>query len=193
MRRVSSLVPLVGLLLLGLVVAAWPVAHTAAQDGTPAPEELALEGVSFEPLAITAGVTLPNRGDLVVVRITLEPDAVLPSDPNDPSLAMVLIEAGELTFNIDGPVAVTRAGAFAPALATAEAGGAFVAPEETVTAGETVTLQAGDVAFLPPNVGGEVRNEGTEPVVGLAFLVAPPNEGEAVPTEGTPAAGTPAP
>ena len=191
MRRVSLLVSLVAVGLLAHVVVTRPTARALAQEATPAVEELALEGVSFEPLAVTSGLTLPSPGDLVLVRIGLDPGAVLPSDPADPSLAMVLIETGELTVQLDAPVTVTRAGSFGPALATAEAGGEFVAPEATVAAGEEVTLQAGDVAYLPANVSGEVRNDGTERVVGLAFIVAPPDQGDAVPAEGTPA-GTPA-
>ncbi len=190
MRRVPLLVALVAVALLGLVIVAQPTPRALAQEATPAGEEFALEGVSFEPLAVTSGLTLPSPGNLVLVRIGLDPGAVLPSDPSDPSLAMVLIETGELTVQLDAPVTVTRAGSFAPALATAEAGGEFVAPGATVAAGEAVTLLAGDVAFLPANVGGEVRNDGAERVVGLAFIVAPPEEGDAVPAEGTPA-GTP--
>ena len=184
MRRFSPLVALLAVALLGPLV--------AAQEGTPASEEFAIEGVTFEPLAVSAGVTLPSPSDLVLVRIGLEPGAALPSDPDDPSLAMVLVEAGELTVDLDAPFTVTRAGAFAPVLATAEAGGAFVAPEETVAAGEAVTLRAGDVAFFPPNVGGVISNDGEERAVGLAFIVEPPESGGAVPTEGTPGA-TPAP
>jgi len=135
-------------------------------------------------------MALPNPGGLVLVRIGLEPGAVLPNDPADPSLGLVLVEAGELTIALDGPVTVTRAGTFGPAVATAEAGGAFVAPEEAVAAGEAVVLRAGDVALAPPNVGGEIRNDGAERAVILAFLVTPP-EGEEF--GGTPAAGTPAP
>ena len=161
-----------------------------AQEGTPPVEEDALAGVTFDPLAAAPSMALPNPGGLVLVRIGLEPGAVLPNDPADPSFGFVLVEAGELTIQIDGPVTVTRAGTFGPAVATAEAGGAFVAPEEAVAAGEAVVLRAGDVALAPPNVGGEIRNDGADRAVVLAFLVTPP-EGEEF--GGTPAAGTPAP
>ena len=195
MRRCSLLVPVVIIALLGLLVGSSPAARAIAQDGTPegtpsTEGEFGLEGVSFEPLAIAPGMTLPSPADLVLVRLSLEPGAVLPSDPNDPTVAMVLIEAGELTVEFDMPFTITRAGTFVPALATAEAGGEFVAPEETVAAGEVVTLQVGDVAVFPANIGGETRNDGEERLVGLAFLVGPPGEGGAVPAEGTPE-GTP--
>ncbi len=191
MRRFSALVLVVVIALFGLMGASQPAARVTAQDGTPSAEgEFGLEGVSFEPLALAPGVTLPSQADLVLVRLGLEPGAVLPADPEDPALAMVLVESGELTLVLDGPVTITRAGSFAQALGTAEAGGAFVAPEETAAAGETVTLQTGDVVVLPPNIGGEMRNDGEEPVVGLGFIVEPPSSGGAVPAEGTPE-GTP--
>ncbi|CAA9563761.1 MAG: hypothetical protein AVDCRST_MAG49-2725 [uncultured Thermomicrobiales bacterium] len=189
--------------LLGFLVASSPAALAItqdgppaaalviAQDGTPSAEGVFdLEGVGFEPLAVTSGVGVPSPADLVLVRLTLEPGAVLPADPNDPSLAMVFVEAGELTLAPDGAVTVTRAGALGPARATAEAGGPFVAPEETAAAGATLTLREGDVAFVPANSNAEIRNEGEKPVVLLVFLVAPPNGDEAVPAEGTPE-GTP--
>ena len=120
-------------------------------------------------------MALPNPGGLVLVRIGLESGAALPSDPADPALGLVLVEAGELIVALDGPVTVTRAGTLAPAVAAA---------------GETLVLRAGDVGLFPPNVGGEVRNDGAERAVALAFLVTPP-EGEGF--GGTPDAGTPAP
>ncbi len=193
MRRFSALVLVVVIALFGLMGASQPAARVTAQDGTPAAGDevdFGIEGVSFEPLAIAPGMTLPGTADLVLVRIGLDPGAVLPSDPEDPSLAMVLIESGELTLVLDGPVTISRAGSFASALATAEAGGAFVEPEETTEAGDTVTLQAGDVVVFPANIGGEIRNEGEEMAVGLAFIVEPPSSGGAVPDEGTPE-GTP--
>jgi len=186
MRRCSLLVPVVIIALLGLLVGSSPAARATAQDSTPAAGDekaFGFEGVSFEALAIAPGMTLPSPADLVLVRIGLEPGAVLPVDPENPSLAMVLIESGELTVTFDGPVTITRAGSFAPVLAPAEAGGAFVAPGETTEAGETVTLQAGDVVVFPPNIGGEIRNEGEELAVGLAFIVEPPSSGGAVPVE----------
>ena len=45
---------------------------------------------------------------------------------------------------------------------------------ESITAGEAVSLAAGDAADIPANVAREIRNEGQERAVGLAFLVVPP-------------------
>ena len=42
-----------------------------------------------------------------------------------------------------------------------------------------------DAAYIPANVAGEIRNEGQEPAVRLAFLVLPPQD---MTREATPAA-----
>jgi len=189
MRRFPVLFSAAVLVLVGLALAGSLLVGTAAQDATPAADGSSPEGVTFEPLALAPALALPNPGDLVLVRIGLEPGAALPSDPADPSFGMVLVEAGELTVRIDGPVVITRAGSFGAAGATAEAGGAFAAPEEAVAAGEAATLRPGDVGLFPPNAGGELRNDGAAPAALLAFLVAPAGgEAGAAP----PAAATPA-
>jgi hypothetical protein len=48
-----------------------------------------------------------------------------------------------------------------------------------------VTLEAGDAAFIPNNVAGEVRNDGEDRAVALGFLV--------IPSGGMMAEATPAP
>jgi quercetin dioxygenase-like cupin family protein len=70
-------------------------------------------------------------------------------------------------------------------MATAQATGDVRAVLESVAAGQAVTLAAGDAAYIPANVAGEIRNEGQEPAVRLAFLVLPP---AAMVGEATPAA-----
>jgi quercetin dioxygenase-like cupin family protein len=53
-----------------------------------------------------------------------------------------------------------------------------------MAAGELITLEAGDAAYIPANVHGAIRNEGQEPAVGLGVLV--------IPAEDMTAAATPA-
>ena len=50
------------------------------------------------------------------------------------------------------------------------------------------TLEAGDSAVFPPNVAGEIRNDGPDRVVVLVSIVEPLGGGEATPVAGTPAA-----
>jgi hypothetical protein len=78
---------------------------------------------------------------------------------------------------------VTRGAGLGEAMATAQASGDVRAVMESVPAGQAVTLAAGDAAYIPANVAGEIRNERQERAVRLAILVVPPEvmTGEATP------------
>ena len=152
-----------------------------AQEGTPPPEE-GFElpaGVSFDALGYGAVAALPAApADLALFRFGFEPGAGFPLEA-EASLALVYVEAGVLTFAMEGPITVLRA---------AGAGTPFPMQTEAFAAGEAFELAAGDSAVFPAGVGGEVRNEGDERATILVADVSP-SEGEA----GTAAAGTPTP
>jgi hypothetical protein len=46
-----------------------------------------------------------------VVRVTLEPGAVSPGDPNDPAGALFTLESGEVTIVIEQEWSISRSGA----------------------------------------------------------------------------------
>jgi quercetin dioxygenase-like cupin family protein len=146
---------------------------TLAQDATPSADAMMMEGITFEPVSLALGMEVPNPVDFFIARITIDPGVVLPSDENDPSVGVLVVESGTFTVQIDGPVTVTRAANMGDALAAADASGDYSTVVETLVAGETVTLGAGDVAYIPANVGGEIRNDGEEPAVALGFLLNP--------------------
>ena len=180
MRRFAVFLSvLVVMLLAGLALHAQPVA--IAQEATPAGVEIG--GVTFEPVTFATGIDVPSPGDLFVARASLDPGAVVPIEESDPALGILLVESGTLTVQVEGPMTVTRGAGLGEAMATAEATGDFSALMESVTAGQAVTLEAGDAAYIPANVAGEIRNEGQERAVRLAFLVLPPEDmtGEATP------------
>jgi hypothetical protein len=102
------------------------------------------------------------------------------SDPTDPSLGLVYVEAGSVTVQLNAPLQITRA-AMVAMLATPNA--AIPGPEP-VAANATVMIHAGDSVVGPPNVGGEVRNTGSSPAVLLLAGIAPAELGPAA----TPAA-----
>ena len=106
------------------------------------------------------------------MRVTVAPGSVFNGPADDPSVGLNLIESGELTARIEAAVTVTRA----------------TGPED-VAAGTEFTLGPGESFIWPPNVAGELRNDGPEPVVQLVAFLAPAAEGAAA----TPMAGTPAP
>jgi quercetin dioxygenase-like cupin family protein len=181
MRRLSVLLSLIVVVLLGdLTPHAQPVA--IAQEATPAGVEIG--GVTFEPVALATGIDLPSPGDLFVARAALDPGGVVPIEESDPALGILLVESGTLTLQLEGPMTVTRGAGLGEAMATAEATGDVSAVMELVPAGQAVTLEAGDAAYIPANVAGEIRNEGQERAVRLAILVLPP---EVVTGEATPA------
>jgi quercetin dioxygenase-like cupin family protein len=169
--------------LLGIAaLAVQPVA--VAQEATPASEEVMdFAGITFEPLSFAFGADVATPADLVVVRIGFDPGASLPGEENDPTVAIMLVESGTLTVQADGPLTVTRGAGMGEAMATAEATGDFSTLMEAVAAGEAVTLEAGDAAYLPANLTGDIRNDGQERAVAVAFLVVPPEGmmGEATP------------
>jgi quercetin dioxygenase-like cupin family protein len=119
-----------------------------------------------------------------VARATLDPGGVVPIAENDPALGILLVESGTLTVQLEGPMTVTRGASLGEAMAAAEATGDFSALMESIPAGQAVSLEAGDAAYIPANVAGEIRNEGQQPAMRLAFLVLPPGDmtGAATPT-----------
>jgi quercetin dioxygenase-like cupin family protein len=182
MRRVGVFLSIIAVMLLGIVVVrVQPGA--IAQVATPAGEEMDFAGITFELVSLASGAEVANPSDLAVVRIGFDPGASLPGEENDRTVGIMLVESGTLTVQADGPLTVTRGATLAEAMATAEATGDFSSVMEAVAAGEAVTLEAGDAAYLPANIPGEIRNDGQEHAVALAFLVTPPEGmmGEATP------------
>jgi quercetin dioxygenase-like cupin family protein len=185
MRRFGVLVSVIAVMLLGvLALHAQPVA--VAQEASPAAGEMMEpEGVTFEPLAITSGLTLPSPADMIAARFTVDPGAQFPLEASDPSGGMLIVQSGTCTVRLDTAWAVSRSGSLNAAIGTAEATGTFTPSEEQVASGEEATLDAGDAAYIPGSVGGEIRNDGQEPAVGLVVLVGP--------TEGMMGGATPTP
>ena len=180
MRRIAvSLSLTIVVLLTVLAPPAQPVA--IAQEATPAAVKIA--GVTFEPVALAAGIDLPSPGDLFVARAALDPGGAVPIAQGDPALGILLVESGTLTVQLEGPMTVTRGVRVGEPMATAEATGSGSALMESIPAGQAVTLAAGDAAYIPAHVAGEIRNEGQERAVRLAILVLPPEDmtGEATP------------
>jgi quercetin dioxygenase-like cupin family protein len=172
----------VGVVVLLGIVASWRQPVAIGQEANPA--GVVIGGVAFEPVTFATGIDLPSPGDLFVVRAALDPGGVVPIAERDPALGIMLVESGTLTVQVEGPMTVTRGTGLGEAMATAQATGDFSVLMESVTAGQAVTLAAGDAAYIPANVAGEIRNEGPERAERLAFLVLSP---EAMTGAATPA------
>ncbi|CAA9541068.1 MAG: hypothetical protein AVDCRST_MAG33-18 [uncultured Thermomicrobiales bacterium] len=138
----------------------------SAQDGGPPPGGFEIApGVTAEALAFVEGRDEPS-----LYRLTFAPDTTYAIEPV-PSISLGVLESGSLSFTLDVPVTVTRAGAVDD-------------PGEAIAADEEFTLEAGDYTVLPPMAGGEIRNDGTEPAAVIVADIVPA-------AAGTPAA-TPA-
>ena len=174
MRTIVRIVSVATVLVLGLLVGSMSHGDTSAQEATVPAEGTDMEGgVSFELLGLASGVELASPADLVAVRFSIEPAGVLPLEESDPTGGLLVVESGSFTVTVEDSWWVTRAEGRSDRLASAEATGDFSAVTEEITADEETTLEAGDVAWVPGGVNGEIRNDGEEPAEGLVFLVAP--------------------
>jgi Cupin domain len=169
MRRVSLVLSVV--VLFGSL-AVWSF-NTHAQEpfATPGPGEFELVPGQIGCGLVGGLAPEPPAGPvrLALLRFTNEPGSVYTGTEDDPSVGLILVESGEMTVRIDGPVTITRASG----------------PEE-VAAGTEFTLGPGESFLWPPNVAGEVRNDGQEPAVTLVTYLAPAEEEAATPMAGTP-------
>lgn len=173
MHRHLRVFSIAAMLFFGLLAMAWS-GVARAQDATPAADEgMMQEGVSFELVTLASGVSAFDPADLVVVRIGLEPGAVSTFDDTDPFGGILIVESGVITATASKPWTVTRGAGLMDAMMAAEESGDMSAVYETIAAGDEATLEAGDAAYIPGNVDGEMRNDGDEPASGLGFLIGP--------------------
>ena len=172
-RTLSLLIAVVALF--GLVAPLSPQ-RAVAQEGSPVAGPELPPGVTAEFIGGAPLAELPaNPGLVVLVRLTLEPGAILPPEPNDPTGAFVVIESGALTARSTGPLTVSRASE------------ADFIMEPVATDTET-TLGPGDAVYVGPLQATEVRNDGDEPAVFLLVNILPSDAGEEAPLTATPAA-----
>jgi quercetin dioxygenase-like cupin family protein len=150
MHKVLVLLAVVLSLALGAAVVTAHEGH----DGTPPAEAEEIgQGVAVEFLGLGEAETLPpGPAYLQLVRITIEPggSAALPEYP---ATALASIESGAVTLRVDTPITVVHIPD------DADPGRDDF---EHVPANEEVTLEEGDSALFPPNIAGEVRNDGEE-------------------------------
>jgi len=175
MRR-GSIVALLIPLVLAAVVGLGINPGTHAQDATPPSGQQggAPEGVSFVTLASgTIEVLSPGTANLALGRVRIAPGATLPFDPTDPSVALLYMSGGTLTFRVEADMTVARG---------ARAGTPVPTEPEAIPANTEFTLSDGDSALFPPSTAGEVRNDGDEDATAWVTNVALFTTGAATPT-----------
>src|SRR5215212_771984 len=183
MRRYTCLALLV-ILSLALILGG-SGAHVGAQETTPTPVPPVFTGdIVFRESAdfgILSSDILPAApASLTLFRVEFAPGAGVTVFPGDPGPEAHLIESGTLTLrHFTDDIRVTRA--------VSQATPGAVTPE-VLPAGAETELGPGDGFLLISDVGGEFRNDGTEPVVmAIAGIypqsaVSPAGAGAATPT-----------
>ncbi len=171
MRWVHRFLPVVAVLL--FVSSAGWAEPVLAQEATPAADDMMPAGVGFAPVTFAIGATMDDPSDIFIVRITMEPGATLPIEEADPTDGILIVEEGAFTVDVEGEVTVTRGAGLEEAMTTVEETGDLSAAMETVPAGNEVMLEAGDAAYVPGGIAGELRNDGEQPAIGLAILFGP--------------------
>lgn len=134
---------------------------------TPAPGAMTDE-VLLETTLFGLAYDLPTTPALIHLdRIQLSPGASVSLPPDDPDLRAYAIESGMLTITMMEDVPVTRHGQL----------------RGLVYGGEDAQLKPGDGFVRKATIGGEIRNDGTEPVVYVVIRIVPeaPEEPAAAP------------
>ena len=171
MRRLSVLLSLVAIVMLGALTLSTS-SRVLAQDATPASDEMMEEeGVTFMPIGFAEGVTLPSAADLLALHLTIDPGAVSTIQEDDPTSGLLVVDSGTFTIRVDAEWSVSRGAAVQQMMEAAP--GDEIDAMETIPSGEETTLAAGDTAYIPGNVAGELRNDGQEPAIATIFLVLP--------------------
>jgi hypothetical protein len=176
MREFSVSLSLALVVLFRLCVGWGPGASAQEPFATPGPGEFEIVPGQIARELAAGLVEEPPTGPVHfgLLRITVAPGSVFTGAADDPSVGLNLIESGELIVRLEAAATVIRT----------------TGPEE-VAAGAEFTLGPGESFIWPPNVAGELRNDGPEPVVQVVAFVAP--EAAMEEAAATPLVGTPAP
>jgi len=170
MRRFIVSLSVALVVLFGLFVAWGPGARAQEPFATPGPGEFELVPGQIGRELAGGLVPEPPAGPVYfgLLHINVAPGSVFTA-PADLSVGLNLVESGELTIRLEAAVTITRT----------------TGPEE-VAAGTEFTLGPGESFIWPPNVAGELRNDGPEPAVQLLAFLFPTEEEVATPMAGTP-------
>lgn len=136
-------------LALGAGVAA-TLAVGAALAATPSP---ASEPTVTNLVIAAASPALVTDPELAISMVTIPPGGAIPPHVH-PGTQIGAIAAGDLTYSVlTGAVEIQRNG------------GSEDSTKQTVAAGTTVILEAGDAVIETPGAAHQARNDGDEPVV----------------------------
>ena len=154
MRRFTMFISVVGIVLIGLLVAG-PLSVGRAQQSTPPAG--GSTGVTTEVLGRFPSELAPGQA-LALLRITFAPGGSV-APHTHPGETVFHLAAGTLQFTLHaGEAQLVRAVDGVPAAATPPA-------REAIAVGEEVTLNAGDTIYKDAAVLQSERNDGAEDAV----------------------------
>jgi hypothetical protein len=126
-----------------------------AQEATPVPTVVG--AITVEETRFGLADIVPAGPALIsYYRIEMPPGTQLVVDP-DPGLGVHRVAAGTVTVAPSEDITLTRDGV----------------PDEVVPGGEEAQLGPGDGFMWMPDMAGELRNDGAEPVVLLVVVIFP--------------------
>jgi len=143
-------------------------------EGNPVAGQVATPQAEAEGVVLPAGVTAARLAAglaepfslapsvLELVRFTFAPGAVLHLPEENPSLALVYVEAGTLTARVAAPVLITRAAPIG-----------IPSTPEAIAVGTEFRAGPGGSFVGPPHVAVEARNDESEPLVLLMAVLEP--------------------
>ena len=128
---------------------------TRAQEATPVPTVVG--AITVEETRFGLAATLPTAPALIsYYRIEMPPGTQLAVDP-EPGFGTYRVAAGTVTVALTEEITLTRDGV----------------PDEVVSGGVEAHLEPGEGFMGMPERAGELRNDGTEPVVLLVVVIVP--------------------
>jgi quercetin dioxygenase-like cupin family protein len=131
-------------------------------------------GISYRPLGYFPAIALPESADTEIGRGTLEPGAGFEFGIDDPAAGLLIVESGELTVLVEDASWTVSRGAVVDAIVTGtSAPNGATDVVEVIDEGELATFSAGDIAFIPGNVTGELHNSGDEQAIALLITYTP--------------------
>jgi hypothetical protein len=139
-------------------------AAQASPEATPEPIVTVEPDVEFTDMGVVDPLP-PEPLAIGFYRMTLAPDAAFTAPSGDPGLGVQVIESGTVTLRgFSDDITISR---------TAGDTLSGMQYQEVLQAGLETALEPGDSFVWPPFVVGEVRNDGTEPVVIASFDIRP--------------------
>lgn len=172
-RRLSCLAAVLLLVLAGGLAAGSSGSSVSADQGTPPSDDLTNVSPHTTFLGLGIAEHLPAGSTVFgLIRSAVDPGPSLTYSDASPAVILIYVESGSITFRVERPIQVTRAGSVVEFLRPDFIGGAVPDVDE-IAAGTEFTMEQGDSAIFPAHSAGDYRNDGPEAAVLLLAVLDP--------------------